>query len=305
MAAKTKKQSTKNGSLHGRWTDEEHRLFLEAYARYKKDWRQIEKHIGTRNCSQIRSHAQKYFLRLEKEGSSSLKESAQLRECSRPNKDDSSLQHYINEGQNKKQFERMNSAAPVLEAHSARKKPLLSKIIKSDIAQLEQEMSHTQTLGHTPSQVDRTVTFRSSAKRRKTSDDHFKSNEKQEEFSSSVSFKATKNDLQKPQLQLNAAAESNIKKVGYSTDEVKVLALQGELLSLQKQRDQLCQKLLTSACSIPAFCIKLDQIGQKFSDNCLFARIYNQSKSILSISLSQSAAYGFKKFVFNFLHILI
>ena len=34
---------------------------------YDKDWRRIEKHIGTRTCSQIRSHAQKFFLRLGKQ----------------------------------------------------------------------------------------------------------------------------------------------------------------------------------------------------------------------------------------------
>jgi SHAQKYF class myb-like DNA-binding protein len=34
---------------------------------YGKDWKRIEEHIGTRSGAQIRSHAQKFFLRLEKE----------------------------------------------------------------------------------------------------------------------------------------------------------------------------------------------------------------------------------------------
>jgi len=65
QGSSSKKQG-KDGSLHGRWTDEEHRLFIEGMELFKKDWRSIERHIGTRNCSQIRSHAQKYFMRLEK-----------------------------------------------------------------------------------------------------------------------------------------------------------------------------------------------------------------------------------------------
>lgn len=55
------------GASNGRWTREEHFRFLESIRLFGKDWRQIEEHVGTRTCSQIRSHAQKYFLRLEKE----------------------------------------------------------------------------------------------------------------------------------------------------------------------------------------------------------------------------------------------
>ena len=32
---------------------------------YGKDWRRVEAHIGTRNGAQIRSHAQKFFNRLQ------------------------------------------------------------------------------------------------------------------------------------------------------------------------------------------------------------------------------------------------
>jgi SHAQKYF class myb-like DNA-binding protein len=34
---------------------------------FKKDWRRVEAYIGTRTGAQIRSHAQKFFSKVEKE----------------------------------------------------------------------------------------------------------------------------------------------------------------------------------------------------------------------------------------------
>ncbi|KAL4566965.1 hypothetical protein LXL04_022535 [Taraxacum kok-saghyz] len=50
-----------------RWTEEEHNSFLEALKLYGRAWQRIEEHIGTKTAVQIRSHAQKFFTKLEKE----------------------------------------------------------------------------------------------------------------------------------------------------------------------------------------------------------------------------------------------
>jgi SHAQKYF class myb-like DNA-binding protein len=51
----------------GRWTKEEHQRFIEGIKKYGKNWKQVEEHVGTRSGAQIRSHAQKFFIRLERE----------------------------------------------------------------------------------------------------------------------------------------------------------------------------------------------------------------------------------------------
>ena len=49
----------------GRWSYEEHIKFIESFVTYGKKWEAIQKYIGTRSSRQIRSHAQKFFLRLK------------------------------------------------------------------------------------------------------------------------------------------------------------------------------------------------------------------------------------------------
>ena len=59
-----KRQSSeldKKDTRIGRWTEREHKLFLEAMELHGNSWEKVEEHIGTRTRAQIRSHAQKYY----------------------------------------------------------------------------------------------------------------------------------------------------------------------------------------------------------------------------------------------------
>ncbi|KAG8074958.1 hypothetical protein GUJ93_ZPchr0006g44662 [Zizania palustris] len=50
------------------WTEPEHDKFLEALQLFDRDWKKIEAYIGSKTVIQIRSHAQKYFLKVQKNG---------------------------------------------------------------------------------------------------------------------------------------------------------------------------------------------------------------------------------------------
>ena len=54
---------TKN---RGHWSNEEHQKFIQALQLHGRDWKKIVEHVGSRSSNQVRSHAQKYFLKLHK-----------------------------------------------------------------------------------------------------------------------------------------------------------------------------------------------------------------------------------------------
>ena len=50
----------------GRWTEDEHSKFIKGILEYGNDWKMVQKLIKTRSSSQTRSHAQKFFLKINK-----------------------------------------------------------------------------------------------------------------------------------------------------------------------------------------------------------------------------------------------
>ena len=64
--ASSKTKTTQAGYSTGRWTRLEHFKFLEALKMFGKEWQKVQKHVSTRTSTQARSHAQKFFSKLEK-----------------------------------------------------------------------------------------------------------------------------------------------------------------------------------------------------------------------------------------------
>lgn len=59
--------SNKHSSTSGRWTLFEHETFLLGVQRYGREWKRVAHDIPTRSPAQVRSHAQKYFNKVERE----------------------------------------------------------------------------------------------------------------------------------------------------------------------------------------------------------------------------------------------
>lgn len=59
----------------GRWTKAEKERFITALTRFGKNWKKVEAYVGTRAGEQIRSHAQKYFMKLKSKDKGALNNS--------------------------------------------------------------------------------------------------------------------------------------------------------------------------------------------------------------------------------------
>ncbi|KAG6520159.1 hypothetical protein ZIOFF_017196 [Zingiber officinale] len=67
LGKKTRKAYTITKSRES-WTEQDHDKFLEALQLFDRDWKKIEAFVGSKTVIQIRSHAQKYFLKVQKNG---------------------------------------------------------------------------------------------------------------------------------------------------------------------------------------------------------------------------------------------
>jgi SHAQKYF class myb-like DNA-binding protein len=61
-----KTKTNKKGFSTGRWSLEEHKKFIQGLFQFGNDWKEIQTLIGTRSCAQARSHAQKFFSKIQR-----------------------------------------------------------------------------------------------------------------------------------------------------------------------------------------------------------------------------------------------
>lgn len=52
-------------SNSGRWNKEEQKSFADAVLKFGNDWKKIQNHVFSRNITQVRSHAQKFLMKLK------------------------------------------------------------------------------------------------------------------------------------------------------------------------------------------------------------------------------------------------
>ena len=62
MDSNQSKKTSKQFS--GRWSRSEHERFLKGVEKYGRNWTQIQKVVKSRSLTQVRSHAQKIFLKM-------------------------------------------------------------------------------------------------------------------------------------------------------------------------------------------------------------------------------------------------
>ena len=66
LSSQEEETNNKNEFNNGRWSDEEHKKFIEGILEHGNEWKKVQKIIKTRSSTQARSHAQKFFLRIKK-----------------------------------------------------------------------------------------------------------------------------------------------------------------------------------------------------------------------------------------------
>lgn len=72
MPRKRRSPQLKSGQTSGRWTQQEHQAFLEGLRECGREWKKVAMRIPTRTSAQIRSHAQKYFSKIQRDHDTSF-----------------------------------------------------------------------------------------------------------------------------------------------------------------------------------------------------------------------------------------